>query len=69
MLELLSVSVALESYGRQMVFSLAVVVSLQPSKEKKNTFNFFYIFTFFVKVLSQVKQCFNKGSAEQSPSV
>lgn len=38
-------------------------------KRKKNTFNFFYIFTFFVKVLSQVKQCFNKGSAEQSPSV
>lgn len=34
MLELLTVSVALGSYGRQTVFSLAVVVSLQPSKEK-----------------------------------
>lgn len=69
MLELLSVSAALESYGRQMVFSLAVVVSLQPSKEKKIHLTLFIFSHFFVNVLSQVKRCFNKGSAEQSPSV
>lgn len=46
MLELLRVNAALEFYGRQTVFSLAVVVSLQPSKEKMHVTFFFHIFTF-----------------------